>query len=180
MHIAKLCSDIQHNAPTFNSSIIQTIEKHLFKQNKHKESKKKQQKQQQKPHNFKPRFQLIEHPPTSPPYTATKTDTDLHHQIIITHLNTAHPHPHLHPYSHSKLQPVYHTTYHPNQLTKLSQIRHTNLHLPQPSKLPILTNNANPHLSTPHNHYNTLPTTHVTNTTKISTHYSTDINKPTP
>ena len=108
------------------------------------------------------------------------THTDLHHQIIITHSNTAHPHTHLHPYSHSKLQAVYHTTYHPNQLTKLSQIPHTNLHLPQPPKLPILTNNANSHLSTPHNHYNTLPTTHVTNTTKISTHYSTDITKPTP
>ena len=72
MHIAKLCSDIQHNA---EMTIIQTIEKHLSKQNKHKKSEKKQQKQQQKPHNFKPRFQLIEHPPTSPPYTATKTDT---------------------------------------------------------------------------------------------------------
>ena len=43
MHIAKLCSDIQHNA---ESSIIQIIEKHLSKQ-KHKK-KQKQQKQQQK------------------------------------------------------------------------------------------------------------------------------------
>ena len=41
MHIAKLCSDIQHKA---ESSIIQTIEKHLSKQNKHKKSKKKQTK----------------------------------------------------------------------------------------------------------------------------------------
>ena len=106
--------------------------------------------------------------------------TDLHHQIIITHSNTAHPHPHLHPYSHPKLQPIYHTTYHPNQLTKLSQMPHTNLHLTQSPKLPILTNNANPHLSTPQNHYNTLPTRYVTNTTKISTHCSTDITKPTP
>ena len=38
MHIAKLCSDIQHNA---ESSIIQIIEKHLSKQ-KHKKLKKNQ------------------------------------------------------------------------------------------------------------------------------------------
>ena len=80
---------------------------------------------------------------------------------------------------HSKLQPIYHTTYHPNQFTKLSQIPH-NLHLSQLPKLPILTNNGNSHLSTPHNYHNTLPTTHVTNTTKISTHYSADITKQTP
>ena len=108
------------------------------------------------------------------------THTELHHQLITTHSNAAHPHPHLHPHSHSKLQPICHTTYHPNQLTKLSHIPHTNLHLPQPPKLPILTNNANSHLSTPHNYHNTLPTTHVTNTTKISTYYNTDITKPTP
>ena len=37
MHIAKLCSDIQHNA---ESSIIQIIEKHLSKQ-KHTKKKTK-------------------------------------------------------------------------------------------------------------------------------------------
>ena len=70
MHVAKLCSDIQHNA---ESSIIQIIEKHLSKQ-KHKKLKKNKN-NNKKTHNFKPRFQPIEHPPTSPPYTATKTDT---------------------------------------------------------------------------------------------------------
>ena len=71
MHIAKLCSNIQHKA---ESSIIQIIEKHLSKQNKHKKSKKSKN-NNKKPHNFKPRFQPIKHPPTSQPYTATKTDT---------------------------------------------------------------------------------------------------------
>ena len=80
------------------------------------------------------------------PMIHRNTYTDLHHQIIITHSNTAHSHPHLHSYSHPKLEPIYHTTYHPNQLTKLSQIPHTNLHLPHSSKLPILTNNSNLHL----------------------------------
>lgn len=37
MHIAKLCSDIQHKAVL---SIIKTIEEHLSKPNKHKKSKK--------------------------------------------------------------------------------------------------------------------------------------------
>ena len=46
MHIAKLCSDIEHNA---ESSIIQIIEKYLSKQNKHKKSKKKQKQQQKRP-----------------------------------------------------------------------------------------------------------------------------------
>ena len=69
-----------------------------------------------------------------PSYMATHTN--LHHQITITHSNIAHPHPHLHPYSDSKLQPIYHTTYHPPQLTKLSQILLTNLHLPQPPSFP--------------------------------------------
>ena len=70
MHIAKLCCDIQHNA---ESSIIQIIEKHLSKQ-KHKKINKNKN-NQKNPHNFKPKFQPIEHTPTSPPYTATKTDT---------------------------------------------------------------------------------------------------------
>ena len=239
MHITKLCSDIQHNA---ESSIIQIIEKHLSKQNKHKKAKKAKtttknpiiSNQGFKPQNTLPLHLLMllqrltpplphntTHQPSKPqphsvpiqhskpqalniPYQSPKTtlphipnpnihhytnqtpiihrnkNTDLHHQIIITHLNTVHPHPHLHPYSHPKLQPIYHTTYQTNKLTKLLQIPHTNLHLPQPPKLPILTNNANPHLSTPHNYHNTLPTTHVTNTTKISTHYSADLTKPTP
>ena len=58
MHIAKLCSDIQHNA---ESSIIQIIEKHLSKQ-KHTKKKNKN-KNKKNPHNFKLRFQPIEHPP---------------------------------------------------------------------------------------------------------------------
>ena len=45
MHIAKLCSDIQHNP---ESSIIQIIEKHLSKQ-KHKKSKNKKKQQQKTP-----------------------------------------------------------------------------------------------------------------------------------
>ena len=75
-------------------------------------------------------------PTKQTPIIHRNTHADLHHQIITTHLNTVHPHPHLHPYSHSKLQPIYHTTYHPNQLSKLSQIPHTDLHLPQPPSYP--------------------------------------------
>ena len=78
MHIAKLCSEIQHNA---ESSIIQIIEKHLSKQ-KHKKLKKNKN-NIKKTHNLKLRFQPIEHPPTSPPYTATKT-----HTITTTKPNT--------------------------------------------------------------------------------------------
>ena len=68
MHIAKLCSNIQHNAKL---SIIKIIEEHLSKQKKHKKSKKS--KHNNNIHNFKPRFQPLEHPPTSSTYTAPKT-----------------------------------------------------------------------------------------------------------
>ena len=64
MYIAKLCTEIQHNSEL---SIIKIVEEHLSKQNKHKKSKNK------KAHNFKPRFQPIEHPPISPIHTVPKT-----------------------------------------------------------------------------------------------------------
>ena len=69
-HIAKLCSDIQHNAEI---SIIKIIGVYLFKQNKH--TKKAKKAKITKTHNFKPRFQPTEYPPTSPTYNAPKADT---------------------------------------------------------------------------------------------------------
>ena len=179
-----------NSAPTFNATQSHPSYKSWKNTYPNKinttKAKQKNKNNNKKPYNFKPRFQPIEHPLTSPPYTATpplttatqynppilkttatqsthptlKTTgtqyilpipqnhssthtksqhlppyepnthihrnrhTDLHHQIIITHSNIAHPYPHLHSYSHSKLDPIYHTTYHPNQLTKLSQIPH--------------------------------------------------------
>ena len=71
LRIVKLCSDIQHKP---ESSIIQIIGKHLSKQNKQKKIKKSKN-NNTKTDNFIPRCQPIEHPPTSPPYTAAKTDT---------------------------------------------------------------------------------------------------------
>ena len=60
MNLAKLYTDIQCNTKL---SIIKFVEEHLTKQNKRKNSKKNKNK---KVHNFKQRFQLTEHPPTSP------------------------------------------------------------------------------------------------------------------
>ena len=70
MHLAKLCIDIQHNAEL---SITKIVEEHLIKQNKHKNSKKKKSKNK-RAHNFKPRFQPIEHSPSSRTYSVPKTD----------------------------------------------------------------------------------------------------------
>ena len=228
MHIAKLCSDIQHNP---ESSIIQIIEKHLSKQ-KHKKLKKNKN-NNKKTHNFKPRFQPIEHPPTSPPYTATKTDTittTKHNTPILKTTATQCTHPILKTTGTQYIQPIsqnhssigtksqhpppyqpstHHTSQHthrstpsdnhhpfkrsspscsPSPLITLQTTAHLPYHIPsQPihktltntthqssstsaPKLPILTSNANLHLSAPHNYHNILPTTHVTSTTKISTH----------
>ena len=91
MHIAKLCSYIQHNAEL---PIIKILEEHLAKQNKHKKSKKS--KNNKNPHNFKPRFQPIEHLPTAPNYTAPKTDittTTLYNPPILKTIATQCTHP---------------------------------------------------------------------------------------
>ena len=64
-----------NNAPTFNTMQNHpNHRKHLSQENKLKKSKNNKN-NNKNPHNFKPRFQPIEHPPTSSRYTATKTDT---------------------------------------------------------------------------------------------------------
>ena len=65
MHIVKLCNDIQNKVEL---SIIK-IQKYIYP---NKKSKKKSKNRTSL--TFKPRFQLIEHPPTSPTHTASKTD----------------------------------------------------------------------------------------------------------
>ena len=122
-------------------------------------------------------YQILHHT-NQTPIIHCNTHTDLHHQIITTYSNIAHPHPHLHPYSYFKLQPIYHATYHSNQLKNLSQIPHTNLHLPWgPSQAS-------------HTHQQRKPT--LINITQLPKHpshktchkynhnFSTDITKPTP
>ena len=124
-------------------------------------------------------YQILHHT-NQTPFIHHNTHTDLHYHIITTHSNTAHPHPHLHPYSYFKLQPMYHATYHSNHLTKLSQIPHTNLHLPWgPPQASHTHQQCKPTL------INTTqlpqhPSHNTRHTTKISTHYSTDLAKRTP
>ena len=85
VNLAKLCTEIQRNV---HLSIIKIVEEHLTKQNKRKndETRKK------KVHNFKPRFQPMEHPPTLPTHTDPKTDittiTQNMHEGFKKHMST--------------------------------------------------------------------------------------------
>ena len=64
-----------NNALTFNTMQNHpNHRKHLSQENRLKKSKNNKNNNKNL-HNFKPRFQPIEHPPTSSRYTATKTDT---------------------------------------------------------------------------------------------------------
>ena len=68
MNLVKLCTDIQRHVEL---PIIKIVEEHLTKQKVRKNSKESKNK---KVHNFKPRFQPMEHPLTSPTHADPKTD----------------------------------------------------------------------------------------------------------
>ena len=163
IHIAKLCFDIQHNA---GSAIIQIVEKHLSKQNKHKKSKNNNK----KPHNFKPRFRPIEHPPISPPYTGPKTDTTTtttqHNPPILKTTATQCTHPTLkttgtqytlptsqnnsstHIKSHifhytNKTPIIHHNTHRSTPLDHHHPFKHSS---PSPSSSPLVTPQTTAHL----------------------------------
>ena len=139
-NLNQLCISLS-SAPTFNrmqNHLSSKSKKNTYpNQNIHT---KKQNNNNKKPHNFKPRFRPIEHPPTSPPYTPRKTDTTTTTQHNPTnpqsHSHTVHsssPQNHRHSiYSTSLPEPLFHPyqiptsfnipTKHPSYITTHTQI----------------------------------------------------------
>ena len=133
--------------------------------------------------------------PTSQNHSSTHTksqhfppyQTNTHHTSQHTHRFT--PSDNHKPFKHSStssspsplltLQTTAHLPYHVQPQPIHKTLTNT-IHQPSSTSAPQASHTHQHHKPTLINYHNTLPTTHVTNTTKISTHYSADITKPKP
>ena len=120
MHIAKLCSDIQHNA---ESSIIQIIEKHLSKQ-QHKKLITGTQYIQPTSQNHTSTYTKFQHPPPYQPNT--------HHTSQYTHRST--PSDNHNPFKHSSTSSL------PSPLLTLQTTAHLPYHIQSQPVHKTLTN----------------------------------------